>query len=56
MKKILSIFDSLLFFYQLSAKDNKSDDLKSIFNGKNLDGWSQKWDCFLSGPKRCDFW
>ena len=42
MKKILSIFASLLFFYQLSAKDNKSDDLKSIFNGKNLDGWSQK--------------
>ena len=41
-KKFLSIFVSLLFFYQLSAKDHKSDDLKSIFNGMNLDGWSQK--------------
>ncbi len=42
MKKFLSIITAVLLFSQVSAKHHKSDELKSIFNGKNLDGWSQK--------------
>ena len=42
MKKFLSLITALLLFSQVSAKHHKIDELKSIFNGKNLDGWSQK--------------
>ena len=42
MKKFLSLITALLLFSNVSAKHHKSDELKSIFNGKNLDGWSQK--------------
>ena len=42
MKKFLSIITAVLLFSHVSAKHHKSDELKSIFNGKNLDGWSQK--------------
>ena len=42
MKKFLSLITALLLFSHVSAKHHKSDELKSIFNGKNLDGWSQK--------------
>ena len=42
MKKFLSLITTLLIFSQVSAKHHESDKLKSIFNGKNLDGWSQK--------------
>ena len=42
MKKFLSLITALILFSQVSAKHHKSDEFKSIFNGKNLDGWSQK--------------
>ena len=42
MKKFLSLITTLLIFSQVSAKHHESDKLKSIFNGKNHDGWSQK--------------
>ena len=42
MKKFLSLITAVLLFSHVSAKHHKSDELKSIFNGKNLDGWSQK--------------
>ena len=42
MKKFLSLITTLILFSQVSGKHHKSDELRSIFNGKNLDGWSQK--------------
>ena len=39
MKKFLSLITTLLLFSQVSAEHHKNNEIKSIFNGKNLEGW-----------------
>ncbi|MCM8531132.1 MAG: DUF1080 domain-containing protein [Lentisphaeraceae bacterium] len=42
MIKIKLLLTLLLFTFLLSCSSSKSDEFKSIFNGKNLDGWTYK--------------
>ncbi len=42
MHRLFTITLSLLAFSCLSAKHHKSSELKPIFDGKTLEGWSQK--------------
>ena len=42
MHRILTITLTLIASSFLNAKHHKSSELKSIFDGKTLDGWSQK--------------